>query len=321
MIPLTSDQPRVQRTRAVLIHNPVSRAAVSSDLLNAAIASGHESGWSVDLRRTEAPRHATSLARDAAANGAEVIIVSGGDGTINEAINGIACTDTALAVLPGGTANVWAKEIGVHKDPLVAMRQMLTGDRRRIDLGRAGDRYFLLMAGIGLDAAIVARMTPAFKRRFGAWSYVAAGVPAALRTKPWRVRLTIDGTVRDTTLYWLVIGNTRSYGGFRDITHRAVADDGKLDVALMHRGGVRHLLVDGVRLLRGTHDRSPNIRYRQVQSIAIEGASIPVQVDGEVHAQTPMRFEAAPGVLNVIVPAGIRSPLFGDRAAPVETTL
>jgi diacylglycerol kinase family enzyme len=197
---------------------------------------------------------------------------------------------------------------------------MLSGDCRRVDLGRADNRYFLLMAGIGLDGAIVARMTPGFKRRFGAWSYFVAGIPLAFISKPSLVRLTIDGTVTETTLYWMVIGNTRSYGGFRDITHRAIADDGKLDVALMRRGGVRNLLFDGVRLLRGRHDRSPNIRYLRAQNIEVESASIPVQVDGEVHARTPMRFEVAPGALNVIVPRASRSPLFTVGAAVAGVT-
>src|SRR5437868_9627127 len=155
MIRLTSGQARAEPTRGVLVHNPASRAAVSRDLLDAAVASAGEAGWSVTLVPTEAPGHATTLARDAAAAGSDVIIVSGGDGTINEAVNGIAGTATALAVLPGGTANVWAKEIGVSKDPLTPMHQMLSGDRRRIGLGRAGDRYVLLIAGIGLDGPIV----------------------------------------------------------------------------------------------------------------------------------------------------------------------
>src|SRR5437588_6434197 len=163
MIRLTNERPGARRTHAVLIHNPVSRAAASRDRLEDAVAAAHAAGWSVTIVPTDGPAHATAIARDAAAAGSDVIIVSGGDGTINEAVNGIAGTETALAVLPGGTANVWAKEIGVRKDPLAAMRQMLTGERRRIDLGRAGDRYFLLMAGIGLDGAVVARMTPGFK--------------------------------------------------------------------------------------------------------------------------------------------------------------
>src|SRR5438067_10902117 len=159
MIPLTGEQSRVQHARAVVIHNPVSRAALSPDALDAAVRLARDEGWSLEVAATEAAGHATAIARDVAAATADVIIVSGGDGTINEAVNGIAGTETALAVLPGGTANVWAKEIAVRKDPLAAMRQLLTGERRRIDLGRAGDRYFLLMAGIGLDGAVVARMT------------------------------------------------------------------------------------------------------------------------------------------------------------------
>src|SRR5438132_3858949 len=110
MIRLTSEQSPARPVQAVLIHNPVSRAALSRGLLEDAIAAAHAAGWSVSIVPTEAPAHATAIARDAAASGKEVVIVSGGDGTINEAVNGIAGTDTGLAVLPGGTANVWAKE-------------------------------------------------------------------------------------------------------------------------------------------------------------------------------------------------------------------
>ena len=101
---------------------------------------------------TERAGHATEIARDAAARGVDVIVVNGGDGTINEAINGIAGTATALATLRGGTANVWAGEIGMDRDPVKAMRQIVRGERRRIDLGRADGRCFLLMAGVGFDA-------------------------------------------------------------------------------------------------------------------------------------------------------------------------
>ena len=126
----------------------------------------------------------------------------------------------------------------------------------------------------------------------------------------------IDGAEAfETPLYWMVIGNTRSYGGFRQITYRAEVDDGKLDVAYMRRGGVFHLLADGARLLLGRHDRSPNIEYIRAESIEIMTPALPTQLDGDPHDETPMRFSISPRALTAIVPAGLKSPLF-TAAAP-----
>lgn len=301
--------------RALLVRNPTSRHALDDRSLARVVAFAEERGWQVACETSQFPGQITELARRAAGGGVDVVLAHGGDGTINEVINGIAGTAAALAVLPGGTANVWAKEMHIDREPLAAIAAMIDGDRRRIDLGRANGRYFLLMAGVGLDGAVIERVTPAAKRRFGALSYLAAGVPTAMRTRPWRARLRVDGEPTEGALYWMVVGNTRSYGGFRPITHRAVVDDGLLDLAMMQHGGVFHLVVDGARMLAGRHDRSPNVRYVQARSIAVETAGLPVQVDGEAAGVTPMLFEVAASALWVIVPNGVH---VGVLSAPVE---
>jgi YegS/Rv2252/BmrU family lipid kinase len=231
-------------------------------------------------------------------------------------VNGVAGTATAVAILRGGTANVWAKETRVPKDAVKAMRAIVVGERRRVDLGVANERYFLLMCGVGLDAAIVARLGgrvgARMKRRLGALAYVIAGVGAVFRTKARRTDLTIDGS-SEPSLYWLLAGNTRSYGGIVNITHRAIADDGVLDIALMRRGGVLRVLADGVRVLFGRHERSSNVRYARTRSFEITTPGIPIQLDGEACGETPLRIEVAPLALNVIVPRGPRSPLFSRR--------
>ncbi len=299
----------------MLIRNPGSRHALTPAMVEQIIAFGHARGWAIEAVQSERPGHATELARAAARAGIEVVIASGGDGTVNQAINGIAGTATALAVLPGGTANVWAREMHISREPLQALQTAIEGEVRRVDVGRANDRYFLLMAGVGLDGTVIERVSATSKRRLGAASYLIAGVPAAIATHTRQVQLEIDGHRAETPLYWMVIGNTRSYGGFRDITHRAQADDGWLDVAIMQRGGLFHLLVDGIRLLRGRHDRSPNVRYLKARGVVVETAGLPVQVDGEPHGETPMTFEVVPRALAVIVPAGVRTPVLGDEPA------
>ncbi len=308
-------------TKCIVIRNPASRRSLSGARLEAALDQARTAGWQVEVVETAHEGHATQIARDAATSGIDVIIVDGGDGTINEVVNGIAHSTVALAVIRGGTANVWAGEIGTSNDPAQAVRDIVRGVRRRIDLGRVDARYFLLMAGIGLDAEIVPRVPPRAKRWTGRVAYVAAGIVAALRTRPWSVRVRVDGEPRDTSLYWMLIGNTRSYGGVARITHRALADDGWLDVALMRRGGPFHLLVDGVRLFLGRHDRSPNIDYRTAKTVEILTPGLPVQVDGEPAGETPMTFEIAPLALEVIVPASLASPLFGTPPAAGASAL
>jgi diacylglycerol kinase family enzyme len=115
-------------------------------------------------------------------------------------------------------------------------------------------------------------------------------------------------------MYWMLIGNTRSYGGLIDVMHRAEANDGLFDAAVMRRGGAWHLLIDGARLLLKRHDRSPNIDYARAKVLEIDTPGLPVQLDGEYAGVTPMRFEVMPLALTVIVPRGLRSPLLGNEA-------
>jgi YegS/Rv2252/BmrU family lipid kinase len=275
-------------------------------------------GWDVTTSITERAGHATDVAREAAAQLIDVVVANGGDGTINEVVNGLAGTDTALAVLPGGTANVWAKEAGIPKDPSKAMCVILSGERRLVDLGVANGRYFLLMAGLGLDAAIIPRVRPGWKQRVGALAYVIAGISTAIGTKPWQVELFMDGETLETPLFWMLAGNTRNYGGLINLTHHARMDDGLLDLVLMRKGGL-HLIADGLRAFIGRHERSSNIVYRRVREVAIETGDVPVQLDGDVCGETPLRLSVASRALAVWVPRMRKASLFGDPTGPDES--
>ena len=308
-------------TTCLIIRNATSRRGLDEAGLRRILEIAADAGWEAAFALTDRVGHAIEIARDAASRAVDVIIVNGGDGTINEVINGIAGTATALAVIPGGTANVWAKETHTQKDAAAAMRDIIAGDRRSVDLGRAGDRYFLLMAGAGFDAAVVTRIGVRAKRRIGAAAYVLAGVFSVFRTASPQVRLTIDGVTTEAPLYWIVAGNTRSYGGLTDILYSAEADDGLLDIGIMHRGGPLRMIVDGTRVLLKRHAVSEgrsaaNVEYFRAKSIDIETPGIAVQIDGELAGVTPMRFEIAPLALNVIVPAGLQTPLLRQTIAP-----
>jgi YegS/Rv2252/BmrU family lipid kinase len=308
-------------TTCVVIRNPASRGALDTVTLSKAVDVLQRAGWDVTIAETERIGHATEFARDAAARGVDVAIANGGDGTVNEVVNGIAGSDTALAVLPGGTANVWAGEIGIKKKPMEAIRVALEGERRRVDLGVANGRYFLLMAGVGFDAEIVPRVNPAWKRRIGAASYIVSGTRAIFGATHRHATVVIDGETSETDLYWMLVSNTRSYGGITDIMFRARVDDGLFDVGIMHRGGLRRMIIDGVRVLRKKHEDSANIDYLRVRTVEVLTPGIPVQLDGEAGGETPMRFEIAPLALNVIVPRGLKSRLFAATTPSPDETL
>ncbi len=308
-------------TTCLVIRNPASRRSLDERRLNAALKVARADGWDVTVATTEQENHATELARDATARGVDVIVVNGGDGTINEVINGIADTATALAVLPGGTANVWAGEIHMHRDPVKAMRQIVHGGRRRIDVGRADRRCFLLMAGIGFDAVIIPRVSGRLKRLIGPFAYIIAGIVVVFRAKERQALVRIDGAASDMPVYWMLVSNTRSYGGITNIMFRAEADDGLFDVGVMRRGGPWRMAVDGIRVLLKRQEHSPNIDYVKARSVAIETAGLPVQLDGELWGATPIRFEVWPQALTVIVPAGLTTPLLRQHGMPAQDAI
>ena len=295
--------------RALAIFNPVARGAPPIERVREAIEA--LDGWETELQATEAAGHAIELAREAAARGLDAVVACGGDGTVNEVANGLAGSPTALAVVRGGTANVWAKEARLPRDPAGAVRLLAEGELRTIDLGRAGDRYFLLMAGIGFDATIVRRMSGVLKRRLGAAAYLIQGLRCVLTYRTVRAELSADGDPQSDGLYWLLLGNTRSYAGVLNLTHQARADDGKLDLCLLRRGGLLRLAWLAPWVLLGRHHRRAHVLYQQVTSLEVTTPGLPVQVDGEYLTETPLRFEVAPGALRVVVPRGVRNPLFG----------
>ncbi len=304
----TSDDGFVGK-RGLIVYNPAARGAPRLERLRAAL--GSAAGWELLLEVTAGPGDATRLAREAAAGGLAAVVACGGDGTVNEVANGLAGSTTALAVVRGGTSNVWAKEIHVPKDPARALRLLAGGETRAIDLGRAGERYFLLMAGIGIDGAIVREVSDSAKKRLGAAAYVLHGLRRALGYRSVQAEIDADDQSLSGQLYWAVLGNTRSYGGV-GITHRARVDDGRLDLVLLRKGGLPRLLWLLPWILLRRHDRRAHVLYRTITSLDVITAGLPVQTDGEYLGETPLRFEVAPAALRVIVPRGLKSPLFAD---------
>ena len=304
--------------RALFIVNPVARGIPSSAKLEMAAAWLESQGWESTLEPTGGKGHATALAREAAESGCDVVVACGGDGTVNEIANGLAGSEAALAVVRGGTANVWAKEVGIPRDPLPAVRLVNGGKRRRMDLGvvegEAGQRrFFLLMAGVGLDGYVVRRVPERLKQRLGAPPTSSTACARACAFVPEPTSLSIDGESVTVDLLWLLAANTRSYGGVINVARDALVDDGLLDVFVFEGCGIRHTFAHGLRILEAEVRRRegrgpPESGYDRISA----PAALDCQVDGESLDFAPRAIRIAPLALAVMLPAAGRSPLFSD---------
>lgn len=304
---------------ARIIVNPVSGSVHGQgglDELDATADWLTEHDLPTEVCLTDGPGSARRLAGEAVAAGMRLVVAAGGDGTVNEVIQALADHPaTALGVLPLGTVNVWAREVNIPLNLAEARMVLLQGVRRRIDLGRAGNRYFLLMAGIGIDAEVARRVEHQVLKRFGLklLGYLATAGVLSFTQRPAKIWVRRDGRRRSTHAVQILIGNTRLYGGALAFTQRAVADDGWLDVVFVGGRLLRHRAQVFVRALLRRPSLGPHARYDRIRSIRLESTTpLSVQVDGEVIGYLPMTFTAHPRALTVVVPPTAPDGLFSQ---------
>ena len=263
-------------------------------------------GVDIELVNTTGPGHATEIAARAAHNGTADVIVAGGDGTINEAIQGMAGTKARLGIIPRGTANVLANELKLPSDENDATEVVARGKSRTIHFGVAIDeakqtrRYFLLMAGIGIDAAVVTEVPASLKSRFGKGAFWFTGLRQLTKWNP--PVFTVEVANQQYSATFVAIGNAASYGGDLAITPRARIDQAEFEVCVIQTTSRwRYLHLASQALGHGLKEGSPDVCFLKTNSVKAFGEAA-VQVDGEVIGALPMRFEIAPDSLEVIVP-------------------
>lgn len=300
----------MERREAVLITNPnagrgggpVGARAVETfrELLRAG---------GVDLRvePTRGPRDAERLASEAARAGVRDVIARGGDGTVHEAVQGLAGSDVRLLVWPAGTANVLARQLGLSTAADAAARALLAGRTRRISLGLAtgeltGERrYFFMMAGVGLDASVVRHVRPRLKRRVGEAAFWYAGLGHLAHWRPVEFTVEVDGERLPAT--YAAVGKAPWYGGKLAITPRARLEADEFEVCVINtRSRLRYLSLLG-RAMRGgvAAEGARGVCFRRVRRVRAEGSAL-VQADGEIIGELPMTFEIVPEGLTLLVP-------------------
>ena len=292
---------------AILISNPKTGRYKSRRVPVEQIASLLKSrGVEVDLRLTTRPHEATEIAFRAARNGSSDVFVAGGDGTINEVIQGLAGTKARLGIIPRGTANVLARELGLPLDEQEAVAVAARGKSRRIHLGVAIDetnnvrRHFALMAGIGLDASIVRHVRPRLKKRIGKGAFWISGLSHLASWSPHPFNLEIDGS--EYTATFAAIGKAPRYGGDLAITPGARLDEPEFEVCMIETSNrFRYLRLLSHAMRAGMPRDNPAVKFVKTARVRAHGDA-PVQIDGELIGSLPMRFEIAPHSLEVIVP-------------------
>ena len=245
---------------------------------------------------------AEAMARRGAAEGFEKIVAAGGDGTINEVVNGLAGTGTMLGLLPIGTMNVFATELGLPVHDLELCWDIVKGDNTRaVDLPKANQKFFVQLAGVGLDAQVVKETSAQMKRRFGPLSYVISAVQIAARKPPKLFIQSEDASIDEGS--FVLVGNGRLYGGPFPFFKRAALDDGLLDVIVFKRLGYLEIIKYLQDVVFSSNIRVPEIEYFQTVRLRVESdQTVPVELDGELVGNCPVEFSLQENSLRVLVP-------------------
>lgn len=316
--------------RCLVIYNPTAGRRRRRKLRKA-LAVLRSRGVAVELADTRGPGDSEMMAREVEED-VSIVVVAGGDGTIKGAVDGLMARAASgravppLGVLPLGTANVLAAELGLPSDPVDAAGVLAGGVTADIHLGNADGRCFLIMAGVGFDAAVVARVKPAMKRVLGKAAYVVESLRELIRPQDRRYRVLVAGEKIEAAA--VVLANGHYYGGRFILAPDARLTAPNLQVCLFLKSGrlsiIRYFVAialslpgrwgsvtHGVAALLRLLPRPEDYRVVPATEVSITGPpGAPVQGDGDIIGRLPMTASVAPGTLRVIVPAG--SPILGE---------
>ena len=292
------------KSLVLIIYNPVAKKA-SERKISKASQFLESKGYKVDIFFTEQKGQAESLAKKAIKESPSVVIAAGGDGTFNEVVNGIAGTEIPMAILPMGTTNVLAKELGVPENIEGAMEVAVSCTPKTVSVGKISislnssliSRYFLLMAGIGFDGEAVFRINETLKKLSGKGAYILSGFKTLSMLNPKELILDIDGKIY--TGYSAIISKAAKYGGNFKITPDARLTDPVLYVCILKGKGRLDILRYASGVIIGKHLRFKDVEYVKAKNIDLKGEAH-IQVDGDYFGRSPAKIEVVPDMVRMI---------------------
>ena len=296
----------VAAMKPILILNPAAGRAKSAAVEESLNRAFRKHGIPCEIAVAAKAGDGYALAGKAADEGYDPIIAGGGDGTVNGVINGLVGTDATLGIIPIGSVNVLARELGIPLDFRKAIQTIADGVVKKIDLGCANGRYFTLMAGFGFDAEVVANVVQPLKDMIGSSAYVLEGLETLARYRATNVVLEMPEGTYSTKAFLVMVANVSTYTYNLKITPHAAPDDGLLDVCVFERpladkiGFMRQMAE--VFIHRHLYHRA--VRYFRTSKVTVRSdPEVMVQLDGDAFAATPVHASIAPSSLPVIVPA------------------
>jgi YegS/Rv2252/BmrU family lipid kinase len=254
------------------------------------------------IRITSHPGEAEALARRAVEEGFARIVAAGGDGTVNHVANGLAGSSAALGLLPLGTVNVFAMEVGLPSNNLELCWEIINGGNvSLVDLPSANGKHFVQLGGVGLDAQVVKETSLAFKRSFGPLSYLISAAQIAARQPPKLFLESENASVSEGS--FVLIGNGRLYGGPFPFFKNAVLDDGLFDVVVFKRLGFLEIIKYLQDVVFSSEIRVPEVEYFQTERLRVSSdQDVPLELDGELAGNCPVDFQIQKKALRVLAP-------------------
>ncbi|MDD3012337.1 MAG: diacylglycerol kinase family lipid kinase [Candidatus Gastranaerophilales bacterium] len=287
------------------IYNPVSGNNEINILKDELIKGfvGHE----LNLWKTNEPLHAINLAKKAVQENFDIIVAIGGDGTITEVISGMIGSKAKLGIIPFGTGNMLAGNLGIPINIPKAIEIILNENSQKIDIGKINDRYFAFMAGCGFDAKIIGKVSKKKKRKLGFFAYFIEGFIQSIKPKyaVFKIKLNNNRTIKVRGLATIIANSGDILGDLLSLFPNASFDDGLLDLLIISpKGIIDYLPIIWKIIIKQPYDKSKKIQYFQAKQIEIKTKpSLFVQADGDIIGKTPIYIEIVPKAIEILIPA------------------
>ena len=303
-------------TSTVFLVNPASDNGVTGRRWPELAHRAEQLGLSGETLFSERPGHLIELAERAARDGATLVVAVGGDGTMNEVVNGLvrAGTETELATIPLGTGMDFGRTYGISSSFDDAVRVAVNGGPRTIDVGRVsyrewsgaeGERYYANVGSVGMSAAVAQRANGMSKALGGKATFFYALTRVFLEWKNTNVTVRLDdGTQREGRMHDVIVANGQWHGGAMWLAPNAKPDDGLFDVVLIGDVTKRDFITTAPKIYKGTYLAHPKVELLQSRAVSVDAPErLPIELDGEQVGTTPVRFEIVPAAIRVRVPA------------------
>jgi YegS/Rv2252/BmrU family lipid kinase len=320
----------VRKRRGCLIYNPAAGRFPAGPFIGRATSVLNQAGWRIKVVEAEDDNHLRQAAKEAIASELQAVFVVGGDGSVGQVAATLSGSETALGVLPAGTANVWAQEIGLPRLDWIhwfaleqAAERLAYGDTRLVDIGECNGRAFLLWTGVGLDAELVNSIEPRerWEKSFATVHYATLALWNSIGWQGVNLKATAGDKEWEGRFLVAVACNIPAYaGGLMNLAPGAKVDDGLLDFWLLRGNSLKDVLIRVAQIFTGTHVSSEGVVHFAASEATFEvEGELPMQCDGEpIYVNSPLHFKVRKQALRVLTPSDAGPHLFSPDTGPLR---